>query len=166
MHRIGLDGTAASVVWFTVSCVIGLGIAWVAWRLLRSGQEVAAAIAVGTVALFCSPVSWGHHWVWAVPAVVLTLVRADRASARGSGGGDDDESGWLALAFSGVVIFLSTPQWWFPNRNDAELGWGPVAHLVGNAYLIWALVFLVVMGVRAERLGRADLAVTPSGPSS
>ena len=164
VHRIGLEGTAASVAWFVASCVIGLGIAWVAWRLLRSGQEVAAAIAVGTVALFCSPVSWGHHWVWAVPAVVLTLVWADRASARGSGGGDDDESSWLALAFSGVVIFLSTPQWWFPNRNDAELGWGPVAHLVGNAYLIWALVFLVVMGVRAERLGRADFGGDPERP--
>ena len=41
---------------------------------------------------------------------------------------------------------------------------GPVAHLVGNAYLIWALVFLVVMGVRAERLGRADLGGDPERP--
>lgn len=167
VHRIGLEDTAASVAWFVVSCVIGLGIAWVAWRLLRSGQEVAAAIAVGTVALFCSPVSWGHHWVWAVPAVVLTLVWADRASARGSGKGDDDdgdERAWLALGLSGVVIFLGTPQWWVPHSDGAELEWGPIAHVVGNAYLIWGLVFLLVVGIRAARLGRADLGGDPERP--
>ena len=159
VHRLGLEGSAASVVWFAVSAVVGLGIAWVAWRLLRGGHEVAAAVAVGHVALFCSPVSWGHHWVWAVPAVVLTLVWADRAARS-----DDGERGWLALAASGIVIFLSTPQWWVPHRDGRELGWGPLEHLVGNAYLIWAVVFLVMLGVRAARLGRADLGGEPARP--
>ena len=161
VHRLGFEDTAASVAWFVVSAAIGLGIAWVAWRLLRSGHEVAAAVAVGHVALFCSPVSWGHHWVWAVPAVVLTLVWADRAGRDG----DDDERGWLALAGSGVVIFLGTPQWWVPHSEGRELGWGPLEHLVGNAYLIWAAVFLVVVGVRATRLGRPDLGGDPERPA-
>ncbi|MEB8326766.1 glycosyltransferase 87 family protein [Dietzia kunjamensis] len=161
VHRLGFEDTAASVAWFVVSSAIGLGIAWVAWRLLRSGHEVAAAVAVGHVALFCSPVSWGHHWVWAVPAVVLTLVWADRAGRDD----DDDERGWLALAGSGVVIFLGTPQWWVPHSEGRELGWGPLEHLVGNAYLIWAAVFLVVVGVRATRLGRPDLGGDPERPA-
>ncbi|GAA1724072.1 alpha-1,2-mannosyltransferase [Dietzia kunjamensis subsp. schimae] len=160
VHRLGFEDTAASVAWFVVSAAIGLGIAWVAWRLLRSGHEVAAAVAVGHVALFCSPVSWGHHWVWAVPAVVLTLVWADRAGRDG-----DDERGWLALAGGGVVIFLGTPQWWVPHSEGRELGWGPLEHLVGNAYLIWAAVFLVVVGVRATRLGRPDLGGDPERPT-
>lgn len=160
VYRLGLEDTTASVAWFLVAAAIGLGIAWVAWRLLRGGHEVAAAVAVGHVALFCSPVSWGHHWVWAVPAVVLTLVWADRA-----GRDDDDERGWFALAVTGVVIFLSTPQWWVPHSEDRELGWGPVEHLVGDAYLIWAAVFLVVVGVRASRLGRADLGGDPDRPA-
>lgn len=161
VHRLGFEDTAASVAWFVVSAAIGLGIAWVAWRLLRSGHEVAAAVAVGHVALFCSPVSWGHHWVWAVPAVVLTLVWADRAGRDD----DDDERGWLALAGSGVVIFLGTPQWWVPHSEGRELGWGPLEHLVGNAYLIWAAVFLVVVGLRASRLGRPDLGGDPEQPA-
>ena len=65
---------------------------------------------------------------------------------------------------AGVVIFLSTPQWWFPNHNDAELGWGPIAHVVGNAYLIWGLVLLIAMGTRAFRLGRPDLGGDPEKP--
>ena len=157
VHRLGLEDTAASVVWFVVSAAVGLGIAWIAWRLLRSGHEVAAAVAVGHVALFCSPVSWGHHWVWAVPAVVLTLVWAARAGEKD----DDDERGWLLLAGSGLVIFLGTPQWWVAHGENRELEWGPLEHLVGNAYLIWALVFLVVIGVRAARLGMPDLGGDP-----
>ncbi|AWH97031.1 glycosyltransferase 87 family protein [Dietzia psychralcaliphila] len=160
VHRLGFEDTAASVVWFVVSALVGLGIAWVAWRLLRFGHEVAAAVTVGFVALFCSPVSWGHHWVWAVPAVVLTLVWAARASGRG----DDDERGWLIMAGTGIVIFLTTPQWWFPHDQGRELGWGPIEHLVGDAYLLWALVFLVMVGVRAARLGRSDLDGDPEKP--
>lgn len=156
LHRLGLEGSAASVAWLVVSALVGLGIAWVAWRLLRGGHEVAAAVAVGQVALFCSPVSWGHHWVWAVPAVVLTLVWAARAAER-----DDDERGWLALAGSGMVVFLGTPQWWVPHSDGRELGWGPIEHLVGNAYLLWALAFIVVTGVCAARLGRPDLGGDP-----
>lgn len=176
VYRFGLEDTGASVAWFVVSAAIGLGIAWVAWRLLRGGHEVAAAVVVGHVALFCSPVSWGHHWVWAVPAVVLTLVWADRAG-RGDGAGrgvgtdsddrddhDDDERGWLALAGTGLVIFLSTPQWWVPHREERELAWGPLEHLVGNAYLLWGLAFLVVVGLRAARLGPPDRGADPAHP--
>lgn len=161
VHRLGLDGSAASIVWFVVSALVGLGIAWVAWRLLRGGHEVAAAAVVGFVALFCSPVSWGHHWVWVVPAVVLALVWAARAEEND----DDDKRAWLILAGTGVVIFLSTPQWWVPNSHDRELGWGPLEHLVGDAYLIWAAVFLVILGRRAFRLGAADLGSDPRKPA-
>lgn len=183
VYRFGLEGTTASVAWFVVSCVIGLGIVWVAWRLLRGGHEVAAVVTVGYISLFCSPVSWGHHWVWAVPSVVLVLVWASRAAQRrrtagageaagdGSGAGgtaagvDDDERGWLLLAYSGVVIFLGTPQWWVPHRDQRELGWGPIEHLVGNAYLLWGLLFLVVMGLRAARLGAPDIGGDPARPA-
>ena len=187
VHRFGLEGTAASVAWFVVSCVIGLVIAWAAWRLLRAGHEVAAAVVVGTVALFCSPVSWGHHWVWAVPAVVLALVWADRTGRSGGGRDDDNDNDddnddnlgdlnarvkhtsvqklWLTVGVTGTVIFLSTPQWWFPHRDDLELTWGPVAHLVGNAYLIWGAVFVVLTGVHAFRLGRADRGGDPARPA-
>lgn len=70
-------------------------------------------------------------------------------AVRAAGRGDDDERGWLAPAGTGIVIFLATPQWWFPHNEGRELGWGPIEHLVGDAYLIWGLVFLVLVGIRA-----------------
>ncbi|WP_198427052.1 hypothetical protein, partial [Acinetobacter baumannii] len=88
-----------------------------------------------------------------------------RVGDGGVGGVDDDERSWLILAGTGIVIFLSTPQWWVPHRDDLELGWGPLEHLVGNAYLIWGLAFLVVVGLRAARLGRPDLGGDPERPA-
>lgn len=78
--------------------------------------------------------------------------------------GDGDERTWLALGISGIVIFLATPQWWVPHSDGRELEWGPIAHVVGNAYLIWGLAFLVIVGLRAARLGRPDLGSDPERP--
>src|SRR5699024_10773632 len=52
-----------------------------------------------------------------------------------------------------------------PQFHDRELGWGPLEHVVGNAYLIWAAVFLVVLGVRASRLGPPDRGADPLRPA-
>lgn len=146
--RLGLEGGARTVVWFVVALMIGLFIAWVAGRLMAFGHDTAATIAVAFAALFCSPVSWGHHWVWALPLVLLMLVWATRSDVR--------PLPWLLLAGGGTVVFLTTPQWWFPTRKNAELAWTPVQQFVGSAYLVWALCALLTMGLLAQRLGRPD----------
>lgn len=156
VHRLGLEGTAASAAWFVACCLFGLAVCVVAWRLVARGHETGALSAVALVALFCSPVSWGHHWVWAVPMLVLALVWAAGSPSPA------DARGWAWLAGVGVLVFLATPQWWFPHNDDRELGWGPVAHVLGNAYLWWALAFLVLAGLRAGRLGAADRGVDPA----
>lgn len=148
LYRLGLEAPSVTVVWFGLSCVAGLACVAVAWRLLGGGHDVAAVVAISLVALFCSPVSWGHHWVWGVPMVVLALVWA----VRGAGGA----RAWAWVAGVGAVILLVTPQWWFPHGDDTEYAWGPVAHVVGDAFLIWAVWFLALLGVRADRLGAPD----------
>jgi alpha-1,2-mannosyltransferase len=51
-----------------------LGIA-AARRQLQLGDEVAALTAVAIGGLLASPLSWTHHWVWAVPAVMILVSR-------------------------------------------------------------------------------------------
>lgn len=152
LYRIGLDGGTRFLVWLVVSMIVGLLIAWVAMRLLKYGHDVAATISVGFVALFCSPVSWGHHWVWSLPLVVLMLVWAARTDA--------DEKRWLLLAGSGAAVFLIRPQWRLPYGNNIEMQWSALQQLVGSAYLVWGIVALVVMGFSAQRLGRGDTSAT------
>ncbi|MGO1384652.1 MAG: glycosyltransferase 87 family protein [Arachnia sp.] len=146
--RLGLEGSTRNVAWFAVALVVGLFIAWVAGRLLRYGHHTAATITVAFAALFCSPVSWGHHWVWGLPLVLLILAWAMRPEVR--------TLPWFFLAGSGGVVFLATPQWWFPGTRNAELMWTPLQQLVGSSYLVWALIALLSMGLAAHRLGRSD----------
>ncbi len=146
--RVGLEGNMRTVAWFVAALVIGLFIAWVAGRLLTFGHDTAATITVAFVALFCSPVSWGHHWVWVLPLVLLMLVWATRAEVR--------PLPWLLLAATGTFVFLTTPQWWFNTKRNAELEWTPMQQIIGSSYLVWALIALLFMGLSAHRLGRAD----------
>jgi alpha-1,2-mannosyltransferase len=46
-----------------------------AHRQLRRGDDVAGLTAVAIGGLLASPLSWTHHWVWAVPAVMVLVSR-------------------------------------------------------------------------------------------
>jgi alpha-1,2-mannosyltransferase len=51
-----------------------LGIA-AAHRQLQIGDDVAALTAVAVGGLLASPLSWTHHWVWGVPAIMVLVSR-------------------------------------------------------------------------------------------
>jgi alpha-1,2-mannosyltransferase len=53
---------------------LALGIT-AAHRQLRIGDDVAALTAVAIGGLLASPLSWTHHWIWAVPAVMVLVSR-------------------------------------------------------------------------------------------
>lgn len=135
--RLGFDGSSA--VWFFSCAVIGLSLLAVMWRLSTRGDDLTPMLLMGLYSLIASPVSWSHHWLWAI-AAILVAFSWSRAQA-----------GYLPLALSGVFIFLSHIVWWFPHRNGAheELAWGAGAHLLGNAYTWWALAFMIVAAWRA-----------------
>ncbi|MFW0793463.1 glycosyltransferase 87 family protein [Gordonia sp. CPCC 205515] len=91
----------------------------------RHGQELLAITVVGLTACAISPVSWGHHWVWMVPLVVigvhLLLTPGRRALTYGllvAG-----LLGMMLVAFSWRT-YLAHPIW-FVNRTV------PDAYLIG-----------------------------------
>jgi alpha-1,2-mannosyltransferase len=70
--------TAITVVLGAAGLTLGLV---AAWRQLRIGDEVAALTAVAFGGLLASPLSWTHHWLWAVPAVMVLVSRRQWVSA-------------------------------------------------------------------------------------
>lgn len=114
-----------TLLWFLVAgslsgVLLVLGAVW--WR--RGDPDL--ALVLGALAmLLASPVSWTHHWVWAAPGLVV-LARRSRP---------------VAVAWG--LLFVSVCTWWPPHREDRELTWGPLAQLVGNAY-VWAALLLAV----------------------
>jgi alpha-1,2-mannosyltransferase len=53
---------------------LALGLA-AAHRQQRIGDDVAALTAIAIGGLLASPLSWTHHWVWAVPAAMVLVSR-------------------------------------------------------------------------------------------
>ena len=52
---------------------LGLGASWLAHK---RGQALLATTMCGLTSAAVSPFSWGHHWVWFVPLLVLAMHRA------------------------------------------------------------------------------------------
>ena len=71
--------------------------------------------------LVASPVSWSHHWVWAVPVALVLGAR----------------SRWAAAAWT--AVFVARPIVWPPWSERREYAWSPLDHVVGNAYVLAAL---------------------------
>lgn len=127
LHRI--FGDDVSRLWWVLGCtVVGLFVLALVHRLGRA--EVAGMTALGLYALFASPVSWSHHWVWMVPMV---LVVADLARRRRGG-----IAPWLWLAVAALTLY-DGPQWREPYEGDAGYHWPWWQHILGNSWL-WLLL--------------------------
>ncbi|AZZ82262.1 mannosyltransferase [Gordonia alkanivorans] len=148
--RLGFE---SELIWFGAALVVGLLIAWSAWRLLSASEasangrdetlEVAAVMTVAFAWLFCSPVAWDHSWVWIVPLLLVLIALAARLEASRI---------WWWMVGTGLIIFAYAPHQHVPQRYDAELSWAWWQHVIGSSYLVWGLVVIVSFGVLAPRL--------------
>jgi Glycosyltransferase family 87 len=134
-----LGGVSHVGAWYAaIPVLIGaLGLA-VAATLARRDDWLGAAAVAGTTGLLVSPISWTHHWVWIMPALVVLL--------RGG-------TGSRIAAACGYLLFVLAPMWWTPwTWTTSETGFHGLMTLTANCFLIGALAFLGYMAVRTRRL--------------
>lgn len=94
------------LVWITVA-VAALALGMTAASLAhRAGHELLAVTLVGMTGTAVSPMSWGHHWVWFVPALVIGIHLT--LQARGAA---------KILAGAGVIALLLTTFIWRTYRS-------------------------------------------------
>ena len=124
-----LDGAPPTLLWLAVALPLGLGVLLLAANTWRAGDRVLGTCLGAVAMLVVSPVSWSHHWVWAVP-VALALWERSR---------------WVSLAW--VAVFVARPIVWPGYGDHREYAWGPADHLVGNGYLLAALALCLWVAV-------------------
>jgi hypothetical protein len=112
--------------WVAVPVLLGAAGLFAAVVLARRGDWLAAAAVTGCTGLLVSPISWAHHWVWIVPALVL-LVR----------------DGHRVAAGLGFLLFAVAPFWYTPHSGGPrEYGWHWLVTGAANCYLLAGLLFL------------------------
>ncbi|SQD98636.1 MULTISPECIES: glycosyltransferase 87 family protein [unclassified Parafrankia] len=109
--------------------VAAVGLATAA-RLFRSGARLPGDVTCALTGLLVSPISWSHHWVWAVPALLWMSAAPGRPRwGRGA-------------AVAGYGLLVAAPIWWVPNTGDAEFSHHGWQLLAGNCYFLAALLLL------------------------
>jgi alpha-1,2-mannosyltransferase len=120
--------------WLAAAPVTGLaGLAVAAWAH-RRGHRLAGAVCCAITGLLISPLSWTHHWVWAIPLLVWLTAAAWRRRSVVCG---------LAAAAEAAVFsgFISIPWPGHPPRlgltvaSDQYVLYG-LAVLVGTALVL------------------------------
>jgi alpha-1,2-mannosyltransferase len=139
--RAGLSGHALSVAW-VLGCLVVLALAWTAMRRALAQGDAAGALIVNALAeLLISPISWTHHWVWIVPALVV-FGAAGRRSALPRA---------RLFMITVFALFALGPQWLLPHSENRELRWALWEQLLGGGYVWFALAILALAALPRHR---------------
>lgn len=153
LARLPLSEHQRSVLWLVASLLVLALAVWAARRALAAGEPILALICVALFGLVVSPVSWSHHWVWMLPAVVVTGVLGYRHRAVLLG----------TLSALGVALMLRSPIDLLPEHHEADAAWW--RQLAGASYVWWALAVLVTVGTTVKLRG-AGSAAAQGAPGS
>ena len=136
LARLSLGETAHFVLWTTACLAVLTLTVWAVRRVLAAGEPVLGLMCVALFGLVVSPVSWSHHWVWALPTILVTAVLAYRRRSAALG----------AVSAAGTVLMV----WWspialLPEHREADASWW--RQLLGMSYVWWALAVILVAGL-------------------
>lgn len=130
-------------LWWIAGSLALVALAVLGIRYALHGRNLPLALMTNAVlVLLISPISWSHHWVWAGPALALLFGMSLHHRWYGL---------LLAVVGSAAVVVIG-PQWYLPNTGDKELQWTFSQQLIGNAYTLIGIGFLIAAAVAYARL--------------
>jgi alpha-1,2-mannosyltransferase len=119
--------------WLVLALAALLGAALALRAALRRGDTLAAVLAVQLLGLLLCPISWSHHWVWAVPTLICL----------GHGRGSPGRSTIAAL----LAWTLATGAWLVPLAGELADRTGPSGYLflLSASYPVCAALSFVAL---------------------
>jgi alpha-1,2-mannosyltransferase len=120
--------------WLAVVVLAGLAGLALAARAGRAGNDAAGFSLSAITGLLVCPVSWTHHWVIVVPALLLAAVSAWHAGA---------PRGPAARAWLVVLAAVAAAGWTGVVRHAPQTV-APLYFLLGNGYVLIGLAALAI----------------------
>jgi alpha-1,2-mannosyltransferase len=141
INRVSELAPWASPVAIAIGAVLAPPAVWLMLRFHRRGQALAALLVTAFYKLLVSPVSWSHHWVWAVPLIVLLVSQLPQRDSR---------TAWRNGLAAGMVtvVFVSCVLLALPNGHNLELHWAFWQYVLGSAYILVPVGLAAVLGLR------------------
>jgi alpha-1,2-mannosyltransferase len=119
--RLTHAGPGAHAYWQVAAVVVGIAGLATAILASRRGHELLGLVVCGATGLLVSPISWSHHYVFAVPALVLAAYGPQRL-------------GYRILSAALVVGLFG----WWPLPIGSQGGYDPAAQLLPRGLLLLA----------------------------
>lgn len=140
------------VWWLCTAALVGVVGLALAVRAGRRGDDASGFSLCAISALLVSPISWSHHWVLAVPALLLFALsgRRPRSGAR------------LVATVIALAVGCSHMIWWVPvnHPRHSELRLDAMQIVFASAYVLVGLATLALTALTL-RPGGARHGVTP-----
>jgi alpha-1,2-mannosyltransferase len=122
----------SNVLWAAL-VLITLGVwAWRARRAVVAGDDLAGVALTGVAACLVSPVTWVHHLVWLIPALLLLFDRSLAARDRTRLG-----------VFVVLYALLCSRLVWVYGHHFTDIG-----ILLANAYVVAAVILLLILPIQ------------------
>ena len=149
-----LHSMSVEAWWLATAVVVGVAGMWLAVRAGRRGNDAHGFSLCVLSGLLVSPISWSHHWVMAIPALMLFALGAYRR-AWGAG---------LAAAGIAATVGYAHMIWWVPvnHPRHSELRLDALQLVFADAYVLVGLVALAAVGSRQRRGSSADRTPAPA----
>ena len=132
LARLGLSHPARAWLWLALSLLVGALTVTGMRGALKAGQVTYALLLNAAAGLLISPISWSHHWVWAVPALLTYLAATGSHRRRPT-----------AVVVLAVLIFAVGLHWLLPAGGGRELHWAWWQQIMGDCYALIGLAVLI-----------------------
>src|SRR5262250_2390229 len=119
--RLTHDGPGARTYWLAAAVVVGIAGLAVSVLASRRGHELLGLVTCAATGLLVSPVTWSHHYVYVVPALVLAAYGPRRLGHR----------------ILGAALVVGLFGWW-PVPIGNQGGYDPGAQLLPRGLLLLA----------------------------
>ena len=150
-----LDPSLGSAWILVIAAVVALAGITLTVLAGRRGDEAMGFSLCALTGLLVSPVSWTHHWVLAVPGLLLLGVRVVRRRSRI---GSTTVAAIMLLGYSYLPKLIAKPAW-APGASS-PVGWT----LASASYVLVGVLALAVAGAYETR--RAVAALSSRRPAS
>lgn len=153
LARLSDPAAPSRTVWALGVIVILCVWAWRARRAAAAGDEPAGFALTGLTACLISPVTWVHHLVWLLPALVVLIDAGVRAE------GDGLRRRRLLYWSAAIYVVLCSSVVWLWSRSAT----GVDGFLGSNTYVWISLGLLLALPLRE---GAARLCPCPAGSAT